>query len=299
MFRCEWAPEALVPFAREVENLGYDELWIVEDCFYAAGIVSAATALAVTSRIMVGIGILPAVLRNPALTAMELAALERLFPGRLLPGLGHGMADWMRQVGAFPDSQLAALGETTRAVRALLAGETVTQHGRHVHLDGVRLDHPPAAAPPIAAGVRGPRSLRMSGREADGTILTELSSTGYVRWAREQIDAGRAEAGRTDPHRVTVYAMLDAGGPDRATVRAELAGMLRAGVVPQVRGDDLAWDDPADLSDGFVHAVSVSDDLVSGVDALVAAGADAVVLRPPPDPDAAVPHLRSAIKVLG
>ena len=238
-------------------------------------------------------------LRNPALTAMELAALERLFPGRLLPGLGHGMADWMRQVGAFPHSQLAALGETTRAVRALLAGETVTLHGDHVHLDGVRLDHPPAAAPPIATGVRGASSLRVSGREADGTILTELSSPGYVRWAREQIDAGRADAGRTDPHRVTVYAMLDAGGPDRGTVRAELAGMLRAGVLPQVHGDSLAWDDPAALTDDFVHAVSVSDDLVSGVASLVSAGADAIVLRPPPDVDTAVTHLRSAIGVLG
>jgi hypothetical protein len=139
----------------------------------------------------------------------------------------------------------------------------------------------------------------MSGREADGTILTELSSPGYVGWAREQIDAGRADAGRTDPHRVTVYAMLDAGGPDRATVRAELAGMLRSGVVPQVRGDALTWDDPEALPDDFVHAVSVSDDLVSGVDALVTAGADAVVLRPPPDLDTAIPHLRSAIGVLG
>src|SRR4051812_23582991 len=188
MFRCEWAPELLVPFARAVEDLGYDELWIVEDCFFAGAIGSVATALAATRRLRVGIGILPAVLRNPALTAMELAGLARLFPGRVLPGFGHGIADWMRQVGAFPPSQLAALGETIEVVRALLAGDTVTRSGRYVHLDAVRLAHPPATAPPIAAGVRGPRSLRLSGRVADGTILTELSSPGYVRWAREQID---------------------------------------------------------------------------------------------------------------
>ena len=46
-----------------------------------------------------GIGLLPVPLRNVALTAMELATLERLFPGRLAPGIGHGVLDWMGQVG--------------------------------------------------------------------------------------------------------------------------------------------------------------------------------------------------------
>jgi 5,10-methylenetetrahydromethanopterin reductase len=321
MFRCEWEPERLVPFARELDRLGYDELWLVEDCFFAAGVASTATALASTDRIRVGIGILPAVLRNPALAAMEVAALARLFPGRVLPGLGHGVAEWMDQVGALPRSQLAALGETVRAVRGLLAGEQVTMDGDHVRLDAVRLNHPPRVVPPFAAGVRGPRSLRMSGREADGTILSELSSPGYVRWARGQVDAGRAEAGRTDAHRLTVYSLLDAGGADRAEARRELATLLRAGRDPQV-GDDEALGGTDEVAgdvagvvraartaDGvaaaaaglpvnFVHGLSVSGDLVSGVAALVAAGADAVVFVPPPDPDDALVHLSAAAEVL-
>jgi Luciferase-like monooxygenase len=92
VFRCSLEPELLRSYARGVEEFGYDELWIVEDCFYAGGIASAATALAATERITVGLGILPAVLRNPAATAMELAALARLHPGRVVPGLGHGVA---------------------------------------------------------------------------------------------------------------------------------------------------------------------------------------------------------------
>ena len=47
----------------------------------------------------VGIGLLPVPLRNVALTAMEIATLDRLFPGRLVPGVGHGVLDWMGQVG--------------------------------------------------------------------------------------------------------------------------------------------------------------------------------------------------------
>lgn len=66
----------------------------------------------------------------------------------------------------------------------------------------------------------------MSGRVADGTVLTEMSAPGYVRWAREQIDTGRAAAGRTDPHRVTGYAGY---APDRDAVSPLVAAELRSG----------------------------------------------------------------------
>ena len=65
----------------------------------------------------------------------------------------------MRQIGAYPRSPLTALAEHIQAIRTLLAGETVSITGDYVQLDGVRLDHPPANAPPVLAGVRGPRSL--------------------------------------------------------------------------------------------------------------------------------------------
>ena len=48
MFRREQAPENLPAYARRVEALGFDELWVVEDCFYTGGIAQAATALAAT-----------------------------------------------------------------------------------------------------------------------------------------------------------------------------------------------------------------------------------------------------------
>ncbi len=171
-------------------------------------------------------------MRNPAATAMELATLARLYPGRLHGGLGHGMADWMRQIGAFPKSQLTALEETIVAVQDTAGRRALTVAGGHVRLDEVGLDHPPRVVPPVSAGVRSVKSLQLSGRSADGTILTELSTPGYLRWAREQIDAGRAEAGRTDPHRITVYALFshdEDSAKARAAIRPDIAKFLRAG----------------------------------------------------------------------
>ena len=48
----------------------------------------------------VGVGLLPVPLRNPALLAMELATVARLWPDRLVATLGHGVLEWMGQVGA-------------------------------------------------------------------------------------------------------------------------------------------------------------------------------------------------------
>lgn len=317
MFRCTTEPEALPAFASRVEALGYDELWVVEDCFYAGGVASAGAALGATERIPVGLGILPAVLRNPAVAAMDLAALARLFPGRVLPGFGHGVAAWMRQVGALPASQLAALGETMTAVRALLDGRTVTMHGAHVNLDAVRLDHPPATAPPVFAGVRGPRSLRLSGEVADGTILTELSSPAYVRWAREQVDAGRARTRRDDPHRVTVYALLGIGAEGRQAVCTELArALLHRGAVQVGPGEATSAETLAALAAGASDPTTLAANLpeawvdqltVSGTPAGCAAsiqrfhqaGSNTVVLVPPQDPGTALQQLeRAAEQVL-
>ena len=90
MFRREHAPEKLPSFARRAEEVGFDEIWVVEDCFYSSGIASAATALACTDSIAVGLGIMPAVVRNPVFSAMEIATLSRLFPGRFLRSIKPG-----------------------------------------------------------------------------------------------------------------------------------------------------------------------------------------------------------------
>ena len=91
MFRREQDPATLVDYARRVEAVGFDQLWAVEDCFYAGGIAQVAIALAATSRLKVGMGINPAVARNPAFLAMEYATLANAFPGRFIGGIGHGV----------------------------------------------------------------------------------------------------------------------------------------------------------------------------------------------------------------
>ncbi len=184
----EVPPAQVARVARACEDAGFDEVWVVEDCFYTGGLTTAAIALAATSTVTVGIGILPAVVRNPAFTAMELATLAGAFPGRVHAGIGHGVASWMRQVGAAPASWITSIRETTDAVRDLLHGRTVTTSGEYVSLDGVTLEFPPEQPPLVSLGVRGPRSVAVAGAHADGLVLAEPTPPGYILAARARLD---------------------------------------------------------------------------------------------------------------
>lgn len=177
----------VLAFARRAEELGLDELWVVEDLGFRGGIAQAAAVLAVTGRIRVCIGILPVGARNVAFAAMELNTLAELFPGRVHAGVGHGVSVWMEQVGATARSPLGAFDEHVTALRALLRGEEVSVDGTYVRLSGVVLETPAAVVPPVLAGVRGPRSLALAGRVADGIVLAEPATPEYIRRAISQL----------------------------------------------------------------------------------------------------------------
>ena len=192
-------PERVVGVARTAEAAGLDELWVFEDCFAESGIATATAMLAATSELTVGIGLLPVPLRNVALTAMELATLARMFPGRLTAGIGHGVQDWMAQVGAQADSPMTLLREYTTALYALLHGQRLTRHGRYVHLDEVALEWPPRVVPPLLVGAVGPRSLALAGELSDGVIIpggrTLAEVAAAIEHYRQSRSAARPSAG--------------------------------------------------------------------------------------------------------
>ncbi|HSU36864.1 MAG TPA: LLM class flavin-dependent oxidoreductase [Propionibacteriaceae bacterium] len=227
-------PERLRSLATAVEAAGLDELWVWEDCFKQSGVASAAAALAWTERITVGIGILPVPLRNAAVCAMEIANLERMFAGRLIAGLGHGVQIWMGQVGAKAASPLTLLEEYATAVRRLLNGERVSVQGRYVQLDEVALDWPPSPPPPLMLGGEGPKSLALAARLGDGNVLAGALTEEEIRSACALISEHRT----TDRHPV-VATVIAATGPDaEARLVAERPRWFRPADAPiGVAGD--------------------------------------------------------------
>ncbi|MFI8238178.1 LLM class flavin-dependent oxidoreductase [Streptomyces sp. NPDC085866] len=282
VFRPQLPPERLRAVARLADATGLEELWLWEDCFREGGISTAAAALAWTERVRVGVGLMPVPLRNVAVTAMEAASLERMFPGRAVLTVGHGVQDWMGQVGARAASPLTLLAEHLDALRALLRGERLSVSGRYVRLDDVGLDWPPEQPVDVLAGATGARTLRLSGAKADGTLLTASTSPEGVREARRIIDEGRREAGRTEPHRVVVYLLAATGADAAARLRAELT----AEGLESVPDLGVAGDAGA---------------VAKAVQRLAEAGADTVVLQPTgdePDPEGFVRFVAEEVRPL-
>ncbi len=257
-------PERLPAVARAADAAGLDELWLWEDCFREGGISAAAVALAGTDRLRVGIGLLPVPLRNVALAAMEAATLARMFPGRVSIGVGHGVQDWMEQVGARVESPMTLLREYVVGLRALVRGEKVSTAGRYVRLDDVGLDWAPASPPPVLIGAIGPRSLRLAGEVADGTIITSGNSPDQVREKRHGVEVGRRASGRTGGHEVVVFVHA-ATGPDAAE---------------RIDGERGRWS--YDSMDD-IAVIGDAPAIAEGVTRYVEAGADAVILQPTPD----------------
>lgn len=305
-------PAGVMPeYAQRLEDASIDQLWVIEDCFFTAGVSLAACALTATDRLHVGTGILPAAVRTPALTAMEIATLCNLAPGRFTAGIGHGVQEWMEQLGVRPRSPLTALGETITSVTRLLAGDEVSVDGEYVHLDRVRLDQPPSAPPHVLAGVQQERSLALAGRIADGVVLVEGAGPTYVGWALDR--AGRS--GPSDDFRVVTFSLLSVAGSRRDAYRA-LAPLV-AGLVhrrpPALTvlpffdemaervasdGDDALVAMPADHW-SEIGAIGTMDDALAHVEALEASGVGVVSVFPGPNLETAWEQLPTVAVLAG
>ena len=299
MYRREQDPSGLINAAQRAEALGFDEFWIVEDCFYMGGISQTAIALAATESIKVGIGINPTVAHNAAILAMEYSTLARAFPGRLIGGLGHGVDIWMQQIGEKVASPLTAMEETTTAMKRMLAGERFSMDGRYVKLTDVQLDPPPVVAPPILHGVRKTKSMKLAGRVADGVLLAENAGADYIRWSHEQFYSERSEPGHIA---VYVHALVDDKNRDGAfeKMRWVVANACQAGVdaatevLPYAADLQKLVDEGGEealfqkMPDAWVHDLSIAGSVAEGqatIDTMVEAGAQSIIFTPMPEWD--------------
>jgi 5,10-methylenetetrahydromethanopterin reductase len=299
-------PPAQIPrTAKLAEELGYDELWLVEDCFFTSGMAGATAALAATEKLTVGLGIVSAVIRHPALLAMEASTIEGLYPGRLQLGVGLGVIGWLKQMGIYPKSSLTAVRECVTSVRSLLAGEEVTLDGQVFTFDQIKLVHPTENPMPIHLGVMGPKMVELSGEIGDGLVVGMSAGAEYVRWARERMAVGAARAnGAKRGNRVTCYVIFavdEDGEKARQSVR-DLVGFYLAIVGRSAYTEAYGISDEVErlIAEGGIEAVQkglpdewltklavagTPQECADQIQAFRDAGADCIVLHPEPMED--------------
>ncbi|MDQ4117762.1 MAG: LLM class flavin-dependent oxidoreductase [Actinomycetota bacterium] len=296
------APERLGPLAARCEGVGLDEVWLAEDYFFYGGFTGCAQALGATERIRVGLGVASCVARHPSVTAMEIATLERTFPGRFLPGIGHGVPAWVAQMGLTPRSPMRTLTEAVTGVRALLGGgKPYSTDGGAFTFHDVALAHPPEGEVPLYLGVIGAKGCELAGRLAEGNVLSVLAPTEYVTWARELGERGMAAAGRAGSFSVPTYVLVSVDHDRdraRAAVRESIAFYLAA-VGPTPLTGAIGVNDAvaeligqggydalvAGMPDEWIDRLAISgtpEEVAARIEAYWAAGADSVVLSPQP-----------------
>lgn len=172
---------------RELEGLGYTDLWTAE----TAG-TDAFTPLALAAEwapsLRLGTAIVPVYTRGPGLLAMSAATIAELAPGRFTLGIGASspviVGQWNAAEFAEPFKRTR---DTLRFLRSALAGEKVTAEYDTFSVSRFRLERAPEVAPGIMLAALRPGMLRLAAREADGAITNWLGPN--------DVPAVRAETG--------------------------------------------------------------------------------------------------------
>lgn len=203
--------------ARRVEDLGYATLLLPDHTNpQLAPIPALVAAAAVTTTLRVGTQVLCNDLRNPVITAKEVATIDVLSEGRFDWGMGAGWlpADYDGTGITFdrPGVRIRRLQESVALMKALFSGEPVDHHGEFYRAGGLSGTPSPVQRPhpPLLVGAAQERLLRWAGSVADivsvapswesrqigsfpASVGIEEGMDRQVSWVSE----GAASAGRT------------------------------------------------------------------------------------------------------
>lgn len=158
-----------------LEDLHFDSLWLSERISGAAPdpLVAMSFAAGRTQRLKFGMSVMVLPGRNPVILAKELATLDRMSGGRLLPAFGLGVADSREQqaFGVAREDRAKIFDEALHVIRSCWTQETFSHHGHHFHYDDLRVEPKPLQNPPeVWLGGIAPSELKRVGRLADGWL---------------------------------------------------------------------------------------------------------------------------------
>jgi 5,10-methylenetetrahydromethanopterin reductase len=219
-----------IALARHAVEAGAQSLWMAEHLGYREAITTcAAFALSAPGPVLVPTAVSP-YLFHPTPTAMALATLDELAPGRVAVALGVGNPMFLQESGQKLEKPLRAMREFIEAMRKLWSTEPTHMDGEFVRLAGARLAFKPSPIP-IYVAAMGPDMLQLTGRMADGIVLSAGLSTDSVRRSFALTAQGAAKAGRDARSlRRAGYIFFGASNDAREavdTVRSKLAFVMR------------------------------------------------------------------------
>ena len=189
----QYSRQSVIDYARAIESLSFDTLWITENVHSGADALEPLATLsfmaAHTDRISFGPSVVLLPLRNAVGLAHAVATLDRLSGGRLVLGIGTGgnVPGSFEAYGASIRQRGRYCDEALEVMKSLWTGDPVTFSGKLLDLDSYILGGGPTSTPhpPIWVGGTAEGVLKRTARFADGFIPHSISPELYQDlWSR-------------------------------------------------------------------------------------------------------------------
>ncbi len=267
--------EGLAQHAKQVEERGFDSLWLAQ----VLGL-DAITCLALlggqTSRIELGTGVVPTHPRHPFALAQQALTAAVASQGRFT--LGGGLSHKLLiedMLGLSYEKPARHMREYLEVLGPLLRGEPADHEGEVYRVKGsVMINQAPTPVPVLVAAL-GPAMLRVAGRLSQGTITWMTGPKTLESHIAPTIREAAKEAGKPEPRIVAGFPIAVTDDVDGA--RRKAAEMFALyGTLPSYRAmlDREGLAGPGDIALlGSEEQVSAALDRVAetGVTDLIAA----------------------------
>ena len=164
--------------AVQTDDQGFFGFWLGSS-FGIDPFVALALAGEATSRVQLGIAVVPTWPRHPVVMAQQAATTSAACGGRFRLGVGASHEPVMGMYGIDFDRPIGHLREYLDVVRELLTTNAVRYKGERYRVKAF-LDVADAPPPPVLLGVLREQSARLAGGHADGA-LSWLCPASYLQ----------------------------------------------------------------------------------------------------------------------
>jgi 5,10-methylenetetrahydromethanopterin reductase len=247
-----------IAICRAAERAGVTGLWMTEHIGYREALVSCMAFAMETERAMVIPSAVTPWLFHPTPTAMALATMAELFPGRVGVSVAIGNTLDLKESGKEPKDPVRAVEDYIADLRALWTTQPVERDAEAYSLAGARMSFR-APEIPIFVTALGSDVAKAAGQSADGILMSAGFSVAFVAHCLNLFEDGAREAGR-DPGALrsagNIHFAVSADGTSaRENVRRKLAFLFRNRLMAE---NIAAAGIPID-QDAIVEAVAARD----------------------------------------